>query len=140
MALLLTVCWERSFIRDDCVFIPYRHSITCVSSCGGVVSWGRSAQNISCIPFMWQSIEVSESEDPEAHYDPWQCYSDIDWRRDWAGVSFGAGIQHGPEGTSWPFAMCVIPYWSLVLPLTLLSAWLILAKPRKAKAATGSTP
>ena len=35
---------------------------------------------------------------------------------------------------------CRIPYWSLVLPLTLLSAWLILAKPRKAKAATGSTP
>ena len=33
-----------------------------------------------------------------------------------------------------------IPYWSLVLPLTLLSAWLILVKPRKAKAATGSTP
>ena len=33
-----------------------------------------------------------------------------------------------------------VPYWSLVLPLTLLSAWLILAKPRKAKAATGSTP
>ena len=26
-----------------------------------------------------------------------------------------------------------IPYWSLVLPLTLLSAWLILIKPRKAK-------
>lgn len=27
----------------------------------------------------------------------------------------------------------IIPYWSLVLPLTLLSAWLILVKPRKAK-------
>ena len=29
----------------------------------------------------------------------------------------------------------VIPYWSLVLPLTLLSAWLILGKPRKVKPA-----
>ena len=38
------------------------------------------------------------------------------------------------------FEEWVIPYWLLVLPLTLLSAWLILAKPRKAKAATGSTP
>ena len=28
-----------------------------------------------------------------------------------------------------------VPYWSLVLPLTLLSAWLILIKPRKAKGA-----
>ena len=33
-----------------------------------------------------------------------------------------------------------IPYWSLVLPLTLLSARLNFAKPRKAKAATGSMP
>ncbi len=28
-----------------------------------------------------------------------------------------------------------VPYWSLVLPLTLLSAWLILGKPRKVKPA-----
>ena len=25
----------------------------------------------------------------------------------------------------------IIPYWSLVIPLTLLSAWLILGKPRR---------
>ena len=37
-------------------------------------------------------------------------------------------------------AELAISYWQFVLPLTLLSAWLILAKPRKAKAATGSTP
>lgn len=27
----------------------------------------------------------------------------------------------------------IVPYWSLVLPLTLLSAWLLLSKPRVAK-------
>ena len=37
------------------------------------------------------------------------------------------------------FREWIIPYWSLVLPLTLLSVWLILARPRKAKAATGGT-
>ena len=31
----------------------------------------------------------------------------------------------------------IVPYWALVLPLTLLSACLILVKPQKAKAATG---
>ena len=31
-----------------------------------------------------------------------------------------------------------VPYWSLVLPLTLLSAWLILIKPRPAKSAKES--
>ncbi len=44
-------------------------------------------------------------------------------------------IHGGPDIRFW-----VVPYWSLVLPLTLLSAWLILAKPRKAKAATGNPP
>ena len=41
-----------------------------------------------------------------------------------------------PEGVaiSGPsnFFCCRVPYWLIVLPLTLLSAWLILAKPRKA--------
>ena len=31
---------------------------------------------------------------------------------------------------------CVIPYWSLVLPLTLLSAWLILGKKPMSRATT----
>ena len=68
----------------------------------------------------------------------------------------GASGQHAPgaanmiasrQGKLWLYHWMAagleefaVPYWSLVLPLTLLSAWLILAKPRKAKAATGSTP
>ena len=33
----------------------------------------------------------------------------------------------------WGVELRSIPYWLLVLPLTLLSAWLILGKARKAK-------
>ena len=33
------------------------------------------------------------------------------------------------------FKFCIIPYCLLVLPLTLLSAWLVLIKPRPAKSA-----
>ncbi len=43
-------------------------------------------------------------------------------------------------GTSVSVTKLHFPYWSLVLPLTLLSAWMILIKPRKVKLATGSTP
>ena len=37
------------------------------------------------------------------------------------------------EITNWEERGGHVSYWSLVLPLTLLSAWLILIKPRKAK-------
>ena len=37
------------------------------------------------------------------------------------------------RGTSVSVTKLHFPYWSFVLPLTLLSAWLILIKPRKAK-------
>ena len=34
------------------------------------------------------------------------------------------------------FELWSVPYWSLILPVTLLSAYLLLTKPRKAKGAT----
>ncbi len=37
-----------------------------------------------------------------------------------------------------PDVLGLIPYWSLVLPLTLLSAWLLLSKPRQTKPSTES--
>lgn len=37
------------------------------------------------------------------------------------------------------FMICV-PYWSIVIPLTLLSAWLLLSKPRPAKPQTAKQP
>jgi hypothetical protein len=49
---------------------------------------------------------------------------DIIWHWRWHG--FGSGTWPAHHTTLW-----VIPYWSIVLPLTLLSAYLILWKPRK---------
>ncbi len=33
----------------------------------------------------------------------------------------------------------IVPYWAIVIPLTLLAAWLLLSKPRPLKSATSST-
>ena len=54
------------------------------------------------------------------------------WRFRWCG--FAAGYELGraylPDGR---VDLWFIPYWSIVIPLTLLSAYLLLVKPRKPK-------
>lgn len=42
-----------------------------------------------------------------------------------------------PSGYTEHLWYCSIDYWHVVLPLTLLSAWLLLSKPRQAKTKVG---
>jgi len=48
------------------------------------------------------------------------------WRCRWRGFDIGEGHIIGLPLNAW-----AIPYWSVVLPLTALSAFLLLSKPRK---------
>lgn len=48
------------------------------------------------------------------------------WRFDLAGLHLSDGIAHGTE-----HRYLFVPYWSIVLPLTALSAFLLLSKPRQ---------
>jgi hypothetical protein len=66
----------------------------------------------------------SESIIAGGHLSPRLDAPDIIWHWRWHG--FGSGDWPSHYTTLW-----VIPYWSIVLPLTLLSAYLILWKPRK---------
>lgn len=55
---------------------------------------------------------------------------DVRWKWRWqcCGFEFGRFIPNGPP---WIEEIWIIPYWSLVIPLTALSAFLLLSKPRK---------
>ena len=93
---------------------------------------------------------------------------DIDWQWKWGGFSFGSGTETAhisdyclalavsrddPEEIN-EFkntthllhqyfdrtAAWVVPYWSLVLPLTLLSGYLLLIKPKKLNRSTPNPP
>lgn len=52
-----------------------------------------------------------------------------EWRVDWLGFHFGAAKN--TAGTIRLIEFWIIPFWSIVIPMTLLSAWLLLSKPRK---------
>lgn len=50
----------------------------------------------------------------------------------WYGLGFGVGQPPPQLQSDWGLRCryCIIPYWSLVIPLIWLSAWLLLSKPR----------
>lgn len=53
---------------------------------------------------------------------------EVGWRLDCAGITVGV---HRFEGRC--CESCMVPYWSAVLPLTLLSVWLLLGKQAEMK-------
>jgi len=61
-------------------------------------------------------------------YKPWEEF-DMIWRRDFLGFQFGAGTHK--QQSLLNMHLCMIPYWLIVIPLTLLSAFFLLSKPRK---------
>jgi len=56
----------------------------------------------------------------------WFSGYEVEWQRDWGGFAFGAG-----RGKWDHLELVIIPYWSIVMPFTLLSAYLLLTKPCK---------
>jgi hypothetical protein len=67
------------------------------------------------------------------------CWTEfiVDWRVDFAGFHFGMGRHR--SWANWKVQFWVFPYWSIVIPKTLLSAWLLLSAPRKKKDRIRST-
>ena len=106
MALALSSMWLRSsFVFDILDITPSEQRCQIASACGMIFAAVWHEDNPSYRRNGWQRIELSGLNDPEATIEvalySWQNF---DWH---------------------------IPYRSLILPLTLLSAYLILWKPRK---------
>ena len=57
-------------------------------------------------------------------------WSKVKWQHEFAGlhISESDTIDGHLAGTKTRNLRCIIPYWSIVIPLTLLSAWLLLSK------------
>jgi hypothetical protein len=145
MACVVTIAWGRSlFIMDDFVFTPASETSShLIASAGGLLRWDHTT---SKHPFfvealVWDSYPLHSPDaekwlarywDPDAA--PEVGAVDIKWKWEWYGLRLGSGYQNYLfDGDAVPadFAAIVIPYWCIAIPLTLLSAYLILWKPRK---------
>jgi len=125
MACVLMVGWIRSHFRFEFIDIPVGNSAIGVTSMHGGLDFSR-VTSLENKPVS-NSIEVKSVElfiNPKepSNRTPWGPDFVFDWRWDWAGFHIGAGQYSSRRDQD-----CMIPYWALVMPLSLLSAWFLLS-------------
>jgi hypothetical protein len=134
MACALMAEWDRSREIGDSLYLSF----------GGTANWILVSVDSS---LLWVKREFPGSQEtsmPFAHFEshdflpPSRFYhvfniDDVQWQWYLMGFGFGdlqeTGWSHGYKHT-----LLMVPYWSIVLPVTLQSARLLLSKPKpKAK-------
>ena len=135
MACVIMGSWVRSLVRHDLVMIPWGNDTFCVESACGVIEFARLTTRDHKSKPMWSANEITPTHWRWLNNDGIPravdhlgelSENEIDWRWDWAGFHFGAGHSINDREEDYMF-----PYWSIVVPLTLLSAYLLLSKPNK---------
>jgi hypothetical protein len=138
MACLLMLAWLRSTADQDAVFIHRERNALIdnhvLISMHGALSWSRWSPIDTDTPRRWK---YRQAKNPGISDEDWNG-ADIHWRWRWNGfdfisASFKETVWQG-QPKSWIRDVDVwqIPYWSLVIPLTFLSTYLLLSKPRSA--------
>lgn len=138
IACVFACGWVRSLRVDDflsatagrqTIELKHYFNLWSLVSADGTLFLGR----------VWtQSSDPAEFDYEQAYYrfPRWTTsydsdFPDGDLRYVWHFCGFGAyeRCPDDPYNGGW---RVVLPYWSIVLPLTLLSAWLLVSKPQKA--------
>lgn len=121
MALGVSVLWGRSYLIRDEIHIPRPSRFYAVDSSHGGVQL-ESYRQAFADRFAWTHHRIDRSEP----FGSLIFDGDIYWT--FAGFAFHSG-QYLPFNE--PYSIWRVPYWALLLPLTLLSAYLILHNARK---------
>ena len=128
MACVLMGGWIRSLRVHDQLIVPRGDSVHIFASQNGMLGWARISQLLATIPFSWTSTTLTGTME-----DSWDD-AEVHWRWHCCGFDIGAATLTA-KSSIWGIKMEVeqwgVPYWSLTIPLTLLSAYLMLWKPRK---------
>lgn len=127
MAAISMAGWLRSRIINDFVAIDCQASTYRLGSYGGVLNFIRETPALPLGRFLHIDSFDEGTYDKFELWESWSSWNgyDVEWRRDWNQFHFGAGSNIFVHTESY-----IIPYWSIVIPLTLLSAYLILWVPR----------
>jgi hypothetical protein len=138
MALLALMLWFRSHVITDTISEAWPGDDCWVKTSGGQIVWSRSITSYSGDTgpppsggsgLSWRTSRAADLQLP-ADYQ----YS---WRRSFPGSEFAVASQESRIGHNVIIAT-IVSRWDLsllwfVLPLTLISAWLLLIKPRGVK-------
>jgi len=123
MACGLVGMWARSFHTEDMYVYPIEPYVTdLLFSSGGCVGWRRDDEAVWDIPRDHRDYGFQSRRWDRQRF-AWSSEV-FNWRWDWRWCGLGHAVGH--EAETW-----VLPYWMLVLPLTLLSAILLFWPLRK---------
>jgi hypothetical protein len=135
MALVGMAGWVRGGLSVDFVWYPTAKFGYSIESLHGLVRLTRGTPVASGMPVQFGSESLSLS--PHLKFDDYgkplpfdpREKLDIEWQSNWFAFSFGTAKI---KGSIAKIEMFLIPYWSIVIPMTVLSAYLLLTKSRKA--------
>jgi hypothetical protein len=136
LACVSMLGWMRSREYVDIVTVFTRGNVThfCVSDreCfKWIMTTAPVNRSAAAIPQLGLSTRKVSNLDADHSFAP--IFSRApDWRTNLstAGFQIGDASFSVPGFGDYRASIVQVPYWSIVLPLTLLSAWLILSKPR----------
>ena len=133
-ACVFAAGWVRSHLTADFVWYPYTNSGYSIESLHGkiLLTKGTPVAPSSPIQFgsenLWAPPFLKFADNGEPL--PVNPYEKLDliWQSDW--LLFRVCNGRIKNSSIAQIEMCIIPYWSIVIPLTLISACLILSKAR----------
>jgi hypothetical protein len=131
MACVFAAAWVRSLTELDIVVRLNANNTHLMMSVGGTLNWERMWPIVIPRPSRWMYRHQSSSpkEDFDVSYGFLGLGFDI---RNQSRIETKIGtVPYIAESETWQ-----IPYWSIVIPLTLLSAWLLFSNRRQSKTPT----
>lgn len=138
-ACLFMVMWVRSLFVLDRFYFPQPDRV--ILSLDGACRWLSFTPIDSDVTGWPKQLRWVPSPLADKHRHSYDIYNlnamKIHWRWRWGGFDFSAvseSFETAPIPPSTPprrYEIRQIPYWSLIVPFTCVSAYLILWKPRK---------
>jgi len=134
MALALMVGWSRSLNFYNKIRLPVgTHAEVFVVSTNHFVGVGFEFAEGSPPSLDFYECKVEDtlplnSKDEDEVCNPLSYARNLEWISQWHGFGMGGNFD---ELQSYWLMEWVITYWSITVPLTFISCWLLLSKPRK---------
>ena len=127
MACVFMVGWFRSQSRFEYIDVSFGNVSYGVTSMHSGLAFSRTTQldPTTVLEFIdFKSVELFIKPQDPFNGTPWSKNFEFEWRWDWAGFHIGEGRYANRRDQD-----CMIPYWFIVIPLTAISAGLLLSKP-----------
>jgi len=143
MACVFAGGWLRSEMNDEVVNCAFWETNHAIRSFDGKIQFRRAAPHYGTIFLSWDSIKASHKIEPKQDWeddedDDWKNYN-ILWRTDLVyGFHYGVGTHKKFEARR--LELWNIPYWSITITLTALSAFLLIKKPKTSTQKKTSEP